>query len=126
MSTMKKATYYLSTIYDNKSESSLSNGWCVGRLYKEEKEFRDTQGTWEAIWNLVKEHPTDIQTALHKVIDAASQRLSIRKAGISYKAIFKAVDWTKAKKNKGTRDALVWGKAIVEDEDLKALASKMH
>lgn len=56
------------------------------------------------------------------MINAASQRFFIRKAGIFYKAIFKAVDWTKAKKNKGAWDALVWGEAIVEDEDLKALA----
>lgn len=87
------------------------------------KEFRDSQGAWEAIWALCKEYPDKLQEALHRVIHEAFQRLSVRKGGISHKAIFKAIDWTKAKKGKEeARDALVWGEAIVEDEELCRLA----
>jgi hypothetical protein len=53
-------------------------------------DFRDTQASWEAIWSLCREHPSDIQEALHRVVDAAYKRLSIRKAGVSNKAVFKA------------------------------------
>lgn len=83
------------------------------------KEFKDSQGIWEAIWALCKEYPDNVQEALHRVINETFQRLSVRKAGISHKAIFKAVDWSKAKKGKKeARDDLVWGEAIVEDEEL--------